>query len=158
MHHLSQTKKLLRDLRQSDFHSSAAQGWGDDWSAELHFPGDLCIPLSCHAWRWQISRALSESSFLVSAGWFLAAWMRGKSLHLLRDEQAIVSFFPLGSNRTPALVVVPLGCHAHSGQAGKVFHHPSPEPSSKKGTPLSHPWKKTPALRAHTGPKKPHRS
>lgn len=47
MHHLFQTKKLLRDLRQSDFHSSSAQGWGDDGSAETHFPGDLCISLSC---------------------------------------------------------------------------------------------------------------
>lgn len=80
MHHLFQTKKRLRDLRQSDFHSSAAQVRGDDWSAELHFPGDHCIPLSC-------TTLPQASKFLALAGWFLAAWMKaGWTTERWRDK------------------------------------------------------------------------
>lgn len=74
MHHLFQTKKLLRDLHRSDFHSSAARGWRDEWSDPVL---GICAHPSALPGGGR-SRIPQTSSSLVSAGWCLVAQTGGE--------------------------------------------------------------------------------
>lgn len=117
MHHLFQTKKLLRDLRQSDFHSSAAQVWGDDlkrWAALSWAP-------PCPALLF-----LRQVHFQHQLDVF---WqMRGRMLWLVRGEGTNL-WFPL-KNSQLWLFLLP-----HPKWAGWEDVPPSPEPSASRDHP-----------------------
>lgn len=91
MHHLFQTKKLLRDLHQSDFDSSAARGWGDEWSDTV--PGTRVHPSPALPGGGDILHALPQtSSSLVSPGWCLVEG--GKPVVTEKWKNSCLSFFP----------------------------------------------------------------
>lgn len=109
MHHLFQTKKLLRDLHQSDFHSSAARGWGDEWSDTV--PGICVHPSPALPGEWDILHAFSQtSSSLVSPGWCLVSQMKGKSLWSPRNERTVVFLSSLGQQQDDSSGCPCLGC------------------------------------------------
>lgn len=106
MHHLFRTKKLLRDLRQSDFHSSAAQVWGDDlkrWAA-------LSWASPCPALLF-----LRQVHFQHQLGVFWQpGW--GEGCCGCWETKGQISDFPwIPSSGCSS-------CHTQSGQAGKMFH------------------------------------